>query len=122
MKSFFAAALAVACAVAAPAASAQFVSLLKGGPAEYFDDVDLRMFLDVARKALDEAPDNETLAWQNPKSGHHGDITVLKRFESKGRACKEVRVRNEAQGRKSDMRHNLCNIGGKWRLVAQSKL
>ena len=88
MKSFFAAALAVACAVAAPAASAQFVSLLKGGPAEYFDDADVRMFLDVARKALDDAPDNETLAWQNPKNGHRGDITVVKRFESKGRACK----------------------------------
>jgi len=122
MKSFFAAALAVACAVAAPAASAQFVSLLKGGPAEYFDDADVRLFLDVARKALDDAPDNETLAWQNPKNGHRGDITVLRRFESKGRACKELRVRNEAQGRKSDMRHNLCDVDGKWRLVAPSKL
>jgi len=122
MRLWIAAALAVTCAVAAPAARAQFVSLLKGGPAEYFDDADMRMFLDVARKALDDAPDNETLAWQNPKSGHHGDITVLKRFESKGHACKELRVRNEAQGRKSDMRHNLCNIDGKWRLVAKSKL
>lgn len=118
MKLFVAAAL----ALASTAASAQFVSMLKGGPAELFDDTDLRMFLEVARKTLDESADNQTLTWQNPKSGHGGDITVLKRFESKGRACKEVRVRNQAEGRKSDMRHNVCRVDGKWRLVGKSQL
>lgn len=39
-----------------------------------------------------------------------GEITVLKGFESKGRPCKEVRVRNEARGRKSDSRASLCKV------------
>jgi surface antigen len=122
MRSFVAAALALGCVLASPLASAQFVSLLKGGPAEFFDDADRQLFLDTLHKALDEAPDNQALAWRNPKTQHHGDITVLKRFESKGRACKEVRVRNEARGRKSDMRHNVCNVDGRWRLVGESQL
>ena len=90
--------VAVACAVASPGAAAQnWVGLLKNTPAEHFDEEDLRLFLDTARKALDEAPDNQPLSWENPKTRHRGEITVLKRFESKGRPCKEVRVRNEAQ-------------------------
>lgn len=118
MKLFIAALL----ALLSTAASAQFIGLLKGGPAEYFDDTDRKLFLDNLYKALDEAPDKEIRAWQNPANRHHGDVTVLRRFESKGRQCKEVRVRNEAQGRKSDVRHNVCSIDGKWRLVGQSQL
>ena len=118
MRLFIAAAL----ALASTAAAAQFVNMLKGGPAEFFDDTDVRMFLEVARKTLDEGGDNQTLSWKNPKTGHGGDLTVLKRFESKGRPCKEVRVRNEAQGRKSDLRHNVCTVDGKWRLVGKSQL
>lgn len=109
-------------ALASSAAAAQFVNMLKGGPAELFDDTDLRMFLEVARKTLDESGENQTLAWKNPKTGHGGELTVLKQFESKGRPCKEVRVRQQAEGRKSDMRHNACRVDGKWRLVTKSQL
>jgi surface antigen len=110
-----------ACLLASSAAQAQFVGLLKGGPAELFDEADLRLFLDSAYKTLDQGVEKEPLAWQNDKSGHRGDMTVLKRFESKGRNCALLRVRNEAQGRRSDMRHNLCSIDGKWRLVGDLK-
>jgi len=51
-----------------------------------------------------------------------GDITVLKSFESKGRPCKEVRVRNEAGGRKGDNKLNLCKVEDKWRLLSASQL
>jgi len=48
-------------------------------------------------------------------------MTVLKRYESNGRKCQRIRVRNEAQGRKSDMQHNLCMVDGRWRLVGDTK-
>jgi surface antigen len=112
-----------ACALACPVAGAQnWIGLLKNTPAEFFDDEDLRIFLDTGRKALEEAADNEPQKWENPKTGHRGEITVLKRFESKGRPCKEVRVRNEARGRKSDNRTTLCKIDERWRLVGSSQL
>ena len=48
-------------------------------------------------------------------------MTVLKRFESKGRSCARLRVRNVAELRKSTMQHNLCTIKGQWRLVGDIK-
>jgi len=110
-----------ACLLAAPAVGAEFEGLLKGSPAELFDEADLRLFVDAAYKTLDQGVEKQPLAWQNEKNGHRGDMTVLKRFQSKGRNCAQLRVRNEAQGRKSEMRHNLCSVEGKWRLVGDLK-
>ena len=118
MRALLAAVLATVCTMAW---GAGFVGLLKGSPAELFDDADLHLFLDAARKTLDEGAENQSFAWQNPKNGHRGQFTVLKRFESKGRACKQVRVHNEAAGRKSDMRHNACIVNGAWRLMGNIK-
>jgi len=107
---------------ASPALAQNWVGLLKNTPAERFDEEDLRLFLDPSRKALNEAPDNQTLSWENPKTRARGDITVLKSFESKGRPCKEVRVRNEAGGRKGDNKLSLCQVEGKWRLLSAQQL
>ena len=114
--------LATALLLASSAAiGAGFVGLLKGSPVELFDDADLHLFLDAARKTLDEGSENQSFAWQNPQTGHRGQFTVLSRFESKGRACKRVRVHNEAAGRKSNMSHNVCVVQGAWRLVGDIK-
>ena len=112
-----------ACTLVAPSASAQnWISLLKNTPAEYFDDEDLRLFLDAARKTLNEAPDNQPMSWENPKSHNRGEMTVLKTFESKGNTCKDVRVRNESRGRKSDNTRTLCKVDERWRLMGGSQM
>ena len=124
-KSYFllTALLGAACALVAPGAAAQnWVNLLKNTPAEYFDDEDLRLFLDAARKTLDQAPDNQPVTWENPKSRNRGEMTVLRTFESKGNSCKEVRVRNEARGRKSDNQRTLCKVDERWRLMGSSQM
>jgi surface antigen len=113
--------LALALALYAGCACAQFVGLLKNSPAELYDDEDLKLFLDAARKSLDEGGESQRFAWQNPKTGHRGEFTVLKAFQSNGRDCKRIGVHNEAKGRKSDMRHNLCKVDGRWRLVGDMK-
>jgi len=109
-------------ALASGLAQAQYASLLKDSVAQRFDDEDLRMFLDAARQALHGAAENETLKWQNPKTRHGGEITLLRNFESKGRACKEVKVFNQAQGRKATNNFDLCQVDGKWRLLGSSQL
>ena len=115
--------LAVLLAVAAvPAAAQNWVGLLKNTPAERFDDEDLRLFLDTSRKALNEAADNQTLSWENPKTRARGDITVLRTFEWKTHPCKEVKLHNEAQGRKGDSTLGLCKVEGKWRLLSSSQM
>ena len=124
MRFLFTTILAGACTLASPVAEAQnWVGLLKNTPAEYFDDEDLRIFLDTARKVLDGGtPENEPVTWENPKSRNRGEMTVLRSFDSKGRACKEVRVRNESRGRKSDNRRILCKVDERWRLVSEAQL
>ena len=106
---------------AQPAVAAGFVGLLKGGPVELFDDADLHLFLETARNTLEGGVENQPLTWQNPKTGHGGDMTVVKRFENKGRPCTRVRVRNQAEGRRSTMQHNVCVVDGRWRLIGNVK-
>jgi len=116
-------ALAAPLALASPAAHSQnWVGLLKNTAAERFDEEDLQLFLEASRRALNEAPVNQPVAWSNPKTYAHGDITVLRTFEAKGLPCKEVRIRNEAGGRKGDGRLDLCKVGEKWKLVSKSQL
>jgi len=122
-KSMRSIAMIIVMACASPAALAQnWIGLLKNTPAERFDEEDIHLFLDASRKALNEAPDNQPQSWENPKTRARGEITVLRSFESKGRPCKEVRVRNEAQGRKGDNRMTLCKVDDKWRLLSASQL
>jgi surface antigen len=117
MRGFFVPLL-VALAAASPSAMAlNWVPLLKNSPAERFDDEDLQLFLKTARKTVNEAPDNQTVSWENPDTKHHGDFTILKTFQKDGRSCKRVRVRNEADGRKASSVVDACQVDGKWRLI-----
>jgi surface antigen len=107
---------------ASPAFAVNWISVLKNTPAERFDDEDLRLFLDASRKALNEAPDNQPVTWENPKTKAGGELTVLKSFEWKSQPCKHVRVRNHADGRKNDVTLNACKIENRWRLVTPAQL
>ena len=109
--------------IAVPVANAQnWVGMLKNTPAERFDDEDLRIFMDTARKLLREGKENDTVTWQNPDTKAGGELTVLRVFESKGRPCKDVRVQNHAQGRKGDSKVSLCQVDGKWRMLSAQQL
>jgi len=106
-----------------PLVSAQnWVTLLKNTPAERYDEEDLRIFLDTARKALAEGKENDVLRWENPRTRARGEFTVLRVFEWQSHPCKEVRVYSEAGGRKGANDRALCQVDGKWRLVSASQL
>lgn len=112
--------LALAFACAAPLAQAQnWVGLLKNTPAERFDEEDLRLFLDTARKSLNDGADKDRASWHNPKTNHRGEITVQRTFGWKTYLCKELLVYSEAGGRKGNTTYNLCRVeDGKWRLLS----
>src|SRR5262252_3122798 len=109
--------LVLALAASAPALALNWVPLLKNSPGERFDDEDLQLFITTARKVVNEAPDNQTVSWENPDTRHHGDFTILKSYEKDGRTCKRVRVRNEADGRKASSVVDACKVGTRWRLI-----
>lgn len=107
----------VALAVSTPVQALNWVPVLKNSPGERFDEDDLQLFITTARKTVNEAPDNETVSWENPETKHHGDFTILKTFQKDGRTCKRVRVRNEADGRKASNVVDACKVDGKRRLI-----
>ena len=106
----------------APAQAQNLHGLGKGTPAEAFNEEDNRLFGAASKKALDAAAVGETVTWANPATGSRGDLTVVKAFAWKQNACREVRVRNEAQGRKATTSPTLCKVADKWRLVSPSEL
>src|SRR5262245_430139 len=109
--------------VAAAGAQAQVVQpLLQNSPASMFTDEDRKIFLGAWRRLLEQDADNATESWSNPGNGHGGELTLQRSFEWHGNPCKEVRIRNQAQGRKADSTLNSCKVDGKWRLVSAEQL
>jgi len=108
-------------AIGSPA-DAQMGPLARNSPYERFNDKDTRIFEEYRNKALDEAPDQQTMSWENPDTKHRGDFTILKTVKKDGNTCREMRMRTEADGRKGDAVLNWCKIDGKWRLLGQSQM
>src|SRR3954462_10821906 len=75
--------------------------LLQGTPFEQFEEEDLQFFIAASRKTLNDTPDNQPVRWENSETGRRGEITALQSFEWQGRPCRQVRVINESEGRKS---------------------
>ena len=109
--------LLLAALAASPAMALNWVPLMRNTAFERFDEDDLQMFLDNARKTLNGAPDNQTVSWENPDTRAGGDFTVLKTFQNDGRTCKRLRVRTHASGRKGNAVVNACHIDKKWKLI-----
>ena len=103
------------------AAAQNWVALLKNTAAERFNEDDLQMFLAAGRKALTQAKDNETVRWENPDTRARGELTVLRSFDWESHACKELRLYNEAGGRRDTSTLKLCSVDGRWRLLAPSQ-
>ena len=97
-------------------------SLLRDTPAERFTRQDTELMMDAVNKTLEGAPPDEPVAWANPATSAKGDVTMTRTFESRGRPCKELRVRNEAAGRSGETQMTACQVDGKWRLLSSSQL
>ena len=124
MKTLVQCLAATALALLAPSAQAQaFSGLLKNAVVEKFGEEDLAMLMAAWNKALDETPDNQSVHWENPATRTRGEVTPLRSFVWQEHRCRELRVRNEAPGRKGDpVFFNLCRVEDRWRLLSQEQL
>ena len=114
-----AALIALACA---PAAAQNWFGLMKDTPAQYFDDDDVRLFLDAGRKALNDTPLGGGVKWENPTSGSRGEVEVAKEFTWKDHPCRQLRIYSQSGGRRNTTNPNLCKVDGKWRAVSPTEL
>jgi|GEM_PF-1576816 len=102
------------------AGAAGWISILKGTPAETFQDQDLRLFLDTAKEALDADELLQSVRWSNPDTGAGGDFLVLNQsVGADGSLCKRVlfTVFASKQAAKRST-WTACKAGnGPWKLV-----
>ena len=122
MKRAWLAAIVAVAALSGTADAQALRALIRGTSAELFTPQDNELLLEAARKALDGAPLEQPVEWSNDATRHRGDVTATRSFESRGRTCKELRVRNQAGNRQDESRVNACHVDGRWQLVGSSQL
>ena len=104
----------VAAAVAlAPAAIAQNVFFLEGGPMEDMDAEDIQLLTKNYREALEKLPDGHTNSWLNSKTGHSGTATPQKSFTRAGRPVPGHRVHERGRGPHGAQRVHVLQAAGR---------
>jgi surface antigen len=89
-------------------------------PYTYFNEKDRQVFRDTLDNALNGAKDNELRSWSNPATGSAGEITPVRQFERAGRDCREVKIFNQAHGRRNQSLQVFCKQPDgvwKWEMV-----
>jgi surface antigen len=95
-----------------------WVPILKDTPAEKFNEDDMRIFLDTAKKAMNELPDGKSLTWENPETKAHGTIMVEMTGTRRGQTCRRLSIENVAGNREAKTALDFCqNKDGKWDLM-----
>lgn len=65
--------------------------------------------------ALEQAPDNRTVAWQNPNTGNSYEVRPDRTFRSGGRDCREYTLLTYIDGRPQEVRGTACrDAQGNW--------
>ncbi len=75
-----------------------------------------------AGQGIENQPAGTQRSWQNPDSGHSGQLTFIRTFQNNGRTCRVIRHRIEAgfQQAWSDEVSTCLHDDGRWMLHNQS--
>lgn len=95
---------------------------MRDSPARFFNDEDMRLFLDAARKVLNAPPEQGTTAWDNAATGSRGELTVVSAFTWQEHPCRQLRILTVARGQQATSTVHLCRVDERWRAVAPSQL
>ncbi|MGH8680570.1 MAG: RT0821/Lpp0805 family surface protein [Burkholderiales bacterium] len=107
----------IAALALAPAAFAQNLGFLAGGPMARMNPEDLRLLTRNYLDALEKLPDGHTNGWLNAKTGHSGTATPQKTFESAGRRCRLIEFTNAADGLTGRGEFTFCKQpDGAWKI------
>jgi len=104
---------------AAIAASVVGGMLLGGLAGNLLDERDKRLAAEAAQKALEATPTGNSVAWNNPDSGHSGTITPTKTYQaSSGSYCREYQTIVIVNGKEEKGYGTACRQpDGSWKLV-----
>ena len=113
------AALAAACLLPGPTASAFNTRFLDDAPIARFNKEDIEIWLRTLTDALESGEDGVEVKWENPKTGHGGTVTPLNRKTHDGMDCRDVDVSNVAGTFTGRAVHMMCKKNGDWLAVTQ---
>jgi surface antigen len=93
-------------------------ALLGGLVGSYLDDRDKKMAADSASRALETAPSGQSVAWNNPDSGHSGTVTPVRTYQSGGTYCREYQQTVTIGGRPQQSYGTACRQpDGSWKIA-----
>ena len=85
------------------------LSFLNNSPVSLFQQEDVDLMTENARKVLDSSDPAAKQSWSNPKTGASGFAQAKGQFtSSNGLPCKRLRVMNKARNLQSDSVYTLC--------------
>ena len=93
-------------------------ALLGGLVGNYLDDRDKKMAADSANRALETAPSGQSVAWNNPDSGHSGTVTPVRTYQSGGTYCREYQQTVTIDGKPQQSYGTACRQpDGSWKIA-----
>src|SRR5262245_58798883 len=93
-------------------------ALLGGLVGNYLDDRDKKMAAESAHRALESTPSGQTVAWNNPDSGHSGSVTPVRTYQSGGAYCREYQQTVTIDGKPERSYGTACRQpDGSWKVM-----
>jgi len=110
------AALLVGALALASGSHAQGMRWLRGREGLRLTQADLALQRATLRRTLDEEPDGGRGTWENPDTGHSGEVLPLRTFTREGQRCRVFRlIMRGAETR--DLEFRACKQSdGEWRI------
>lgn len=99
------------------AAVAAGFGFLAETPMGKFNEDDLKLMNAAVDKALAASEVGAPVRWANDKTASSGEVTPQRAFESKGRACRELKVVNRHQRLEATGIYTMCRENGGWKLA-----
>ena len=107
----------VALLAAGGAAQAAGFGFLSETPLGRFNENDIRLMNGAIEKALAAGEVGAPVSWTGDGTRSSGEVTVQRAFESRGQACRDLRVVNRHRQLESAGIYTLCREGADWRVV-----
>lgn len=102
------------------AAPAVNVFSIRDLPVQHMTDDDRDILRAAVIGTLDRTPDRNTVRWENPKTGAHGDLTPRASFDRARQSCRDLEVANSARGHDNRVVLTLCKQpDGEWKVEPQ---
>jgi len=92
-------------------------ALVGGLVGNLLDERDKRMAAESQKRALETIPAGQSVAWNNPDSGHSGSVTPIRTYQSSGTYCREYQQTVTIGGKQEQSYGTACRQpDGSWKV------